>query len=157
MEHSGEVWELAISTYGSVILSEDDDDDSIMLSDAETDEKFGNPIDAAGWTEKLVICNNGATIACSSALYDSVQHWNTKTGEPVGEQMIWREGQHALDEMRRARLCGGQKCDTVARKDTFPAETEFRAIVRARKKLYCSSKTEVWLFVRGVDRISKAT
>ena len=82
-----------------------------------------------------MIGNNGATIACSSALYDSVRQWNTKTGEPVGERMKWREGQHALDEMRRARLCGVQESDTIARKDTFPAETEFRAIVRARKKV----------------------
>ena len=45
-----------------------------MLSDAETDEKFGDPIDAAGWTENLDISQNGATIACSSALYDFLQH-----------------------------------------------------------------------------------
>ena len=47
MEHSGEVWELALSTDSSVIVS-GDDDDSIMLSNAETGEKFGDPIGAAG-------------------------------------------------------------------------------------------------------------
>ena len=50
MEHSGEFWELDISTDGSAIVS-GDDDDSIMPSNAETGEKFGDPIDAAGWME----------------------------------------------------------------------------------------------------------
>ena len=72
MEHSGKVWVLAVSTDSSVIVL-GDDDDSIMLSNAETGEKFGDPIEAAGWSKKLAISNNGATIACSSALYDSVQ------------------------------------------------------------------------------------
>ena len=56
----------------------------------------------------------------------------------MGERMKWTEKQLVLDEMKRARLCGEQECDSVARKYTFPIETEFRAVCLSRKKLYYS-------------------
>ena len=119
MEHCGGVEEVAISTDGSVILS-GYKDGSIIRWNAETGEKIGEPIEAAGSTENLVISSNGSIFACGSPFYDFVQQWETATGEPVGERMKWSEGQHVLDEMRRARLYGEQERDAIVRKDAFP-------------------------------------
>ena len=49
--------------------------------------------------------------------------------------MKWSEGQHALDGMRRARLCDEQECEQIVRKDTFPIETELRAVCPDKKKV----------------------
>ena len=65
---------------------------------------------------------------------DFVPQSETATGESLGERMKWSAGQHVLDEMRRARLCGEQECDAIIRKDTFPIEAKFRAVCPDKKK-----------------------
>ena len=53
----------------------------------------------------------------------------------MGERMKWSQGQHVLDEMRRARLSGEQECDVIVGKDTFPIETEFTVVSPDKKKV----------------------
>ena len=118
MEHYGGVWELRISPDGSVIVS-GVDNNSIIRWNAETGEQIGDPIKVAGLARNIVISYDGATIACGTPFNDFVQQWKTTTGEPVCERMKWSEEQHALDEIRRARLCGEQECDAIVRKDTY--------------------------------------
>ena len=134
LEHSVHLVGIAISTDGSVIVSSYKDR-RIIRWKAEADEKVGCPIEAAGLPQNLVRSSSGAIVACGSASDDFVQHWETATVEPVGEPMKWSEGQHVLDEIRRARLCGAQACDAIVRKDTFPIETEFRAVCPGKKKV----------------------
>ena len=79
--------------------------------------------------------NDGETIACRSMVCDYVQKWETMTGKPIGEPMKWNEGEHMLDEMERARLCGDQECDAVVRKDTIPIEMLCRIVWPDKKKI----------------------
>ena len=134
MKHSYRVADLAISPDGSVIVS-GHGDGSIARWKTKTGEKISDPIKAAGPAYNVVMSNNGGIIACGSLLDDFVQQWEITTGEPVAERMKWSEGQHVLDEMRRARLSGEQECDAILRKDTFPTDTEFRAVCPDKKKV----------------------
>ena len=89
---------------------------------ARTGEQIGDDIEVPGCAENIVISNDGGTIACGSKPDDYVQKWETSTGKPICEPMKWSEGEHMLDEMERARLCGDQECDAVVRQNIFPIE-----------------------------------
>ena len=94
---------------------------------------------------KIVLSNEGETIACGSQHDDYVQKWKTKSEKPVCEPMKWSEGKHVLDEMEQERLCGEQVCDAAVRKDIFPIEISCRAV--------CPDKNNV---VLGLDSGSVA-
>ena len=85
--------------------------------------------------EKIAISNDGETIAGGSRYGNYFQKWETMTGKPICELMKWSKGEHMLDEMERARLCGDQECDAVGRKDTFPVEMQCRAVCPDKKKI----------------------
>ena len=88
-----------------------------------------------GGPDKIVLSNDGKTIACGSSRDDYVQKWETNTGKPLIEPMKWSEGVQILDEMERARLCGDQDCDAIVRKDTFPFEMTYTAVCPDPKKI----------------------
>ena len=111
---------LAISTDGNLIVS--CSYDCIRRWDARTGEQVGDNIKAPGGAIKLVLSNDGETIACGSRSSDYVQKWEAKTGKPICEPMTWREGKHMLDKMERARLSADQDCDAIDRQDTLPIE-----------------------------------
>ena len=108
---------------------------TVRLWNARTGEQIGDNIKVPGRPGKMVLSNDGDSIACGSKSYDYVQKWDTTTGKSVDEPMKWSEGEHMLDEMERARLCGDRKCDVVVRKDTYPIKMECRAVCPDKKKI----------------------
>ena len=132
--HSSIILTLAISPDGNLIVS--GSYDGMRRWDARNGEKIGDDIKVPGWVDKIVISNDGETIVCGSLVDDYVQQWEAKTGKPMCEPMTWwSEGEHMLDEMERARLCGHQECDAVGRNDVFPFEMRCRAVCPDKKKV----------------------
>ena len=137
MKHSGGheygIDDLVISIDGKLIVS--GAYRSLERWDARTGERVGDYIKVPGWARNIIISNDGETIAWGSKFYGYVQKWETKSGKPVGEPMKWSEGEHMLEEMERARLCGDQDCDAVVRKDTYPLEMTCRAVCPDKNKI----------------------
>ena len=131
--NSGRFGSPAISSDGNLIVS-CSYDGSIRQWNARTGEQVGNDIELLGIPGEMVIRNDNDTIACGSEYYDYVWKWETRSGEPVGEPMKWSEGEHILDQIERARLCGHQVYDVAVRKETFPIEIQRTAVSPDQKK-----------------------
>ena len=131
--HSVDDLILTISTDGNLIVSVWRD--GMQLWNATSGEQIGGDIDVPCWVDKIVISNDGETIACGSEYDDYVQRWETKTGKPICEPMKWSEGKYMLEEIERARLCGDQQCNALGRKDTFPIETWCTAVCPDKEKI----------------------
>ena len=131
--HSVDDLILAISTDGNRIVS-GSGDGSIRQWDSRTGKQVGEDNELPDSVKKIVISNDGQTIAGGSRHGNYVQKWETKTGKTICEPMKWSEGEHMLDEMERARLCGDQECNAIVRKDTIPIETSCRAVCPDKKK-----------------------
>ena len=129
--HSDYIRSLAMGTDGNLIVS--GTVSSLRRWDARTGEQIGDDIKVPGWADTIVLSNDGKTISCGSCHSDYVQKWETNTGKHVGESIKWSKGEHILDEMERARLCGDRECDV--RKDTFPIEMRYRAVCPDKKKI----------------------
>ena len=132
MEHFVKVMELAISIDGNVIVAEDYDN-RIVRWNAETGEQISDPIKVAGCARNLKISYDGSIMPSGSPFYAFVKHRETANREPVGERMKWSDGQHVLNEMRRARLCGEQDCDEITRKTRSQLICDSDLSVRTRK------------------------
>ena len=124
---------LAISTDWKLIVT--GSDGSMRQWDTSTGEQIGDDIKVPERAENLVISNDGETVACGSFRSDYVQKWETRTENPICEPMKWSGGEHMLEEMERARLCGDQECDPVVGKDTFPIEMGCRVGCPDKKKI----------------------
>ena len=104
--------------------------------DARTGEQIGYDIAVRGSVRRIVISNDGETIACGPVHYYYFQKWEAMTGKPIGEPMKLKEGMHMLDEMERARLCGDQECDVVVRKDGLPIEIRCTAVCPDKNMIF---------------------
>ena len=108
----------------------------IQRWNARSGEQIGDNMQVPGRAHKIVLSNDGETIACGSDHDDYVQKWETKSGKPVCEPMKWSEGKYMLDETERARLCGDQECDSAVRKDNFQLKCPIELFVQTRKMLF---------------------
>ena len=137
MKHSGGgslgIESLVISTGGKLIVA--GSNGSLGRCDARTGERIGDEIKVPGWALNVMISNDRETIACGSEDHNYVQKWETISGDPIGEPMKWSEGEHILDEMKRARLSVDQEFDVLVGKDRFPVKVKRTAVCPNQKKI----------------------
>ena len=94
---------------------------------------MGDYIKVPGWAGKIMISNDGETIACGSEYYDYVRKWVTKSGERVCGPMKWSERVQILDVMELPRQHGSKQKDVFAQYEAYPIEGRFSAAYQGQK------------------------